>query len=220
MLSLVICLCAFFTVTLEILRLIRFKKTSTPKFILQKMVNWSLFHFFLASNLTCHTIECLPPVAESDVLEATAQFDFIARSDRELSLKKGDHVLLFSQVSNDWWRGSVNGQEGLIPDKYVLLKMKYVLSLLSETTRARFFCNTRHFGLIFLIWLLQMGQHVLHKVVGMAYNIGYDGDENKRPFEENRKTGKKCQFQASCLQSFQINNILHEIVDYKINGEY
>lgn len=66
---------------------------------------------------------------ESDVLEATAQFDFIARSDRELSLKKGDHVTLFSQVSNDWWRGSVNGKEGLIPDKYILLKIKYAFSL-------------------------------------------------------------------------------------------
>jgi SLIT-ROBO Rho GTPase activating protein len=57
-------------------------------------------------------------------MEATAQFDFIARSDRELSLKKGDSVTLYSQVSNDWWRGAVKGQEGLIPDKYISLKMK------------------------------------------------------------------------------------------------
>jgi SLIT-ROBO Rho GTPase activating protein len=57
-------------------------------------------------------------------MEATAQFDFIARSDRELSLKKGDTVTLYSQVSNDWWRGSVKGQKGLIPDKYISLKMK------------------------------------------------------------------------------------------------
>lgn len=63
-------------------------------------------------------------VLDSENMEATAQFDFIARSDRELSLKKGDNVVLYTQVSNDWWRGSVNGQEGLIPDKYILLKMK------------------------------------------------------------------------------------------------
>jgi SLIT-ROBO Rho GTPase activating protein len=48
----------------------------------------------------------------------------MARSERELSFKKGDNVILFSQVSGDWWRGSVNGQEGLIPDKYIMLKMK------------------------------------------------------------------------------------------------
>ncbi|XP_039277867.1 SLIT-ROBO Rho GTPase-activating protein 1 isoform X3 [Nilaparvata lugens] len=68
--------------------------------------------------------EVYPSEDETESLEATAQFDFIARSERELSLRKGEHVTLYSQVSNDWWRGSVNGKEGLIPDKYILLKMK------------------------------------------------------------------------------------------------
>ncbi|XP_044764858.1 SLIT-ROBO Rho GTPase-activating protein 1-like isoform X3 [Coccinella septempunctata] len=68
--------------------------------------------------------EVYPSEDDSENLEATAQFDFIARSHRELSLKKGDVVTLYCQVSNDWWRGCVNGQEGLIPDKYISLKMK------------------------------------------------------------------------------------------------
>lgn len=57
-------------------------------------------------------------------MEAVALFDFVARSDRELSLKKGDTVTLYSQVSNDWWKGAMNGHEGLIPDKYISLKIK------------------------------------------------------------------------------------------------
>ncbi|XP_065165014.1 SLIT-ROBO Rho GTPase-activating protein 1-like isoform X3 [Atheta coriaria] len=68
--------------------------------------------------------EVYPSEDDSESLEATAQFDFIARSERELSLKKGDTVTLYTQVSNDWWKGAVNGNEGLIPDKYILLKMK------------------------------------------------------------------------------------------------
>ncbi|KAG5898835.1 hypothetical protein JTB14_014266 [Gonioctena quinquepunctata] len=68
--------------------------------------------------------EVYPSEDDSENIEATAQFDFIARSDRELSLKRGDFVTLYSQVSNDWWRGAVKGQEGLIPDKYISLKMK------------------------------------------------------------------------------------------------
>ncbi|KAF5285233.1 hypothetical protein FQR65_LT13297 [Abscondita terminalis] len=68
--------------------------------------------------------EVYPSEDDSENIEATAQFDFTARSDRELSLKKGDSITLYSQVSNDWWRGTVNGQEGLIPDKYISLKMK------------------------------------------------------------------------------------------------
>lgn len=61
---------------------------------------------------------------ESDTMEATAQFDFNARSNRELSLRKGDLVTLRKQVSNDWWQGTVKGKDGLVPDKYISLKIK------------------------------------------------------------------------------------------------
>lgn len=65
-----------------------------------------------------------PPI-ETEVMEAVAQFDFNARSQRELSFKKGDTLMLHNQVSNDWWKGSFLGKEGLIPDKYILLKIRY-----------------------------------------------------------------------------------------------
>ncbi|XP_011305833.1 SLIT-ROBO Rho GTPase-activating protein 1-like isoform X2 [Fopius arisanus] len=68
--------------------------------------------------------EVYPSEDESENLEATAQFDFNARSERELSFKKGDTITLYMQVSYDWWRGSVGGREGLIPDKYIMLKIK------------------------------------------------------------------------------------------------
>lgn len=63
---------------------------------------------------------------ESEILEAIAQFDFMARSERELSFNKGDVLVLHSQVSSDWWRGSFQGKQGLIPDKYILLKIRCV----------------------------------------------------------------------------------------------
>ncbi|CAG0892490.1 unnamed protein product, partial [Cyprideis torosa] len=68
--------------------------------------------------------EIYPSEDESDVLEAVAQFDFTARSKRELSFRKGDVLTLFNQVSSDWWKGSHDGKEGLIPDKYILLKIR------------------------------------------------------------------------------------------------
>lgn len=67
---------------------------------------------------------------ESEILEAIAQFDFLARSERELSFNKGDVLVLHSQVSSDWWRGSFQGKQGLIPDKYILLKIRCVLKLM------------------------------------------------------------------------------------------
>ncbi|XP_037033613.1 SLIT-ROBO Rho GTPase-activating protein 1-like isoform X1 [Bradysia coprophila] len=68
--------------------------------------------------------EVYPSEDESDTMEATAQFDFNARSNRELSLRKGDLVTLRKQVSNDWWQGTVKGKDGLVPDKYISLKIK------------------------------------------------------------------------------------------------
>ncbi|CAH0550335.1 unnamed protein product [Brassicogethes aeneus] len=68
--------------------------------------------------------EVCPSEDDSDIIEAMVQYDFTARSAREVSLKKGDAVILYAQVSNDWWRGAANGQDGLIPDKYISLKMK------------------------------------------------------------------------------------------------
>lgn len=63
-------------------------------------------------------------LSESDTMEATAQFDFNSRSSRELSLRKGDLVVLRRQVSHDWWQGTVKGKDGLIPDKYISIKIK------------------------------------------------------------------------------------------------
>ena len=70
------------------------------------------------------TISIIFFFSESEVVEAQALYDFKARSSREVNFLKGDSIILFKQVSNDWWRGAVNGREGLIPDKYIMLKIR------------------------------------------------------------------------------------------------
>ena len=70
---------------------------------------------------------------ESEMLEAVAQYDFTARSSREVSFTKGATILLYCQASSDWWRGCVDGREGLVPDKYILIKIRLVLSLMTIT---------------------------------------------------------------------------------------
>ncbi|XP_051735763.1 SLIT-ROBO Rho GTPase-activating protein 3 isoform X3 [Ctenopharyngodon idella] len=54
-----------------------------------------------------------------DECEAVAMFDYVARSAAELSFKQGDHLLLHSKASPDWWRGELGGMRGLIPHKYI-----------------------------------------------------------------------------------------------------
>lgn len=61
-------------------------------------------------------------VVDAEVFEAVAGYDFEGRSDRELSFKKGDTLLIYSKYSDEWWEGACQGREGLIPDKYVHIK--------------------------------------------------------------------------------------------------
>lgn len=61
-------------------------------------------------------------VSDADVFEVVAKFDYEGRSDRELSFKKGDTLLLYTQVSEDWWEGAHHGTEGLVPYEYVTMK--------------------------------------------------------------------------------------------------
>uniref|UniRef100_A0A8C2A1R9 SLIT-ROBO Rho GTPase-activating protein 1-like n=1 Tax=Cyprinus carpio TaxID=7962 RepID=A0A8C2A1R9_CYPCA len=54
-------------------------------------------------------------------VEAIAKFDYVGRSGRELTFKKGATLLLFQRASEDWWEGRHNGIDGLIPHQYVTL---------------------------------------------------------------------------------------------------
>ena len=59
---------------------------------------------------------------DSEIFEAISMYDFDGRTDRELSFKKGQSLLLYNKVSTDWWEGVCEGKEGLIPDKYIHIK--------------------------------------------------------------------------------------------------
>uniref|UniRef100_A0A8C6L8J7 SLIT-ROBO Rho GTPase activating protein 3 n=1 Tax=Nothobranchius furzeri TaxID=105023 RepID=A0A8C6L8J7_NOTFU len=55
-------------------------------------------------------------------IEAIAKFDYVGRSPRELSFKKGASLLLYLRASEDWWEGRHNGVDGLIPHQYIVVQ--------------------------------------------------------------------------------------------------
>uniref|UniRef100_A0A8C2Z5H8 SLIT-ROBO Rho GTPase activating protein 1b n=1 Tax=Cyclopterus lumpus TaxID=8103 RepID=A0A8C2Z5H8_CYCLU len=59
---------------------------------------------------------------EGEGVEAVARFDYVGRSGRELSFKKGASLQLFQRASHDWWEGRHNGNRGLVPHQYILVK--------------------------------------------------------------------------------------------------
>ncbi|NXQ61990.1 SRGP2 protein, partial [Anthoscopus minutus] len=59
---------------------------------------------------------------ESEPIEAIAKFDYLGRTARELSFKKGASLLLYQRASDDWWEGRHNGIDGLIPHQYIVVQ--------------------------------------------------------------------------------------------------
>uniref|UniRef100_A0A8C2IYM9 SLIT-ROBO Rho GTPase activating protein 1a n=1 Tax=Cyprinus carpio TaxID=7962 RepID=A0A8C2IYM9_CYPCA len=57
---------------------------------------------------------------EGEPIEAIAKFDYVGRSARELSFKKGASLLLYQRASDDWWEGRHNGIDGLVPHQYIV----------------------------------------------------------------------------------------------------
>uniref|UniRef100_A0A8C2FP24 SLIT-ROBO Rho GTPase-activating protein 3-like n=1 Tax=Cyprinus carpio TaxID=7962 RepID=A0A8C2FP24_CYPCA len=72
-----------------------------------------------------------PP--SEDEWDAVAMFDYVARSAAELSFKQGDHLLLQSKVSADWWRGEAGGVKGLIPHKYISVHKRRLSKTLKKS---------------------------------------------------------------------------------------
>lgn len=68
----------------------------------------------------------LPPVPNSDNLSAqhkvfVALYDYDARTDEDLSFKKGEHLEILNDTQGDWWfaRSKATKKEGYIPSNYV-----------------------------------------------------------------------------------------------------
>ncbi|KAI1905464.1 hypothetical protein AGOR_G00016460 [Albula goreensis] len=59
---------------------------------------------------------------EGEPIEAIAKFDYVGRSARELSFKKGASLLLYQRASDDWWEGRHNGIDGLVPHQYIVVQ--------------------------------------------------------------------------------------------------
>jgi len=55
----------------------------------------------------------------STKLQAIAEHDFESDNPKVLNFKANDPLILYSQASADWWKGSNGEANGLIPSKYI-----------------------------------------------------------------------------------------------------
>ncbi|XP_031195549.1 sorbin and SH3 domain-containing protein 2 isoform X28 [Mastomys coucha] len=62
-----------------------------------------------------------PPVQPGEIGEAIAKYNFNADTNVELSLRKGDRIILLKRVDQNWYEGKVPGtnRQGIFPVSYV-----------------------------------------------------------------------------------------------------
>ncbi|XP_043918555.1 sorbin and SH3 domain-containing protein 2 isoform X1 [Protopterus annectens] len=62
-----------------------------------------------------------PPAQTREIGEAVAKYNFTADTNVELSLKKGDRIILLRQVDQNWYEGKIPGtnRQGIFPVSYV-----------------------------------------------------------------------------------------------------
>ncbi|XP_012499467.1 PREDICTED: sorbin and SH3 domain-containing protein 2 isoform X5 [Propithecus coquereli] len=62
-----------------------------------------------------------PPVQPGEIGEAIAKYNFNADTNVELSLRKGDRVILLKRVDQNWYEGKIPGtnRQGIFPVSYV-----------------------------------------------------------------------------------------------------
>ncbi|XP_017270734.1 SH3 domain-containing protein 21 isoform X2 [Kryptolebias marmoratus] len=61
--------------------------------------------------------------AKNSVECCQVMFDYVAKAEDELDLKKGDVVVLLNKETYDegWWEGELNGHRGFFPDNFVMI---------------------------------------------------------------------------------------------------
>lgn len=74
------------------------------------------------TGLNKYALDVCVSCAEGEPIEAIAKFDYVGRSARELSFKKGASLLLYQRASEDWWEGRHNGIDGLVPHQYIVVQ--------------------------------------------------------------------------------------------------
>ncbi|XP_068424453.1 intersectin-1 isoform X2 [Clinocottus analis] len=86
--------------------------------------------------------------AHTAVCQVIGMYDYVAQNDDELAFLKGQLITVVNKDDCDWWKGELNGREGLFPSNYVKLTTDtdpstqwcadlHLLDMLSPTERKR-----------------------------------------------------------------------------------
>uniref|UniRef100_A0A672HXY7 Intersectin 1 (SH3 domain protein) n=1 Tax=Salarias fasciatus TaxID=181472 RepID=A0A672HXY7_SALFA len=74
-----------------------------------------------STSKTTPTEPTPPKMAAAAVCQVIGMYDYVAQNDDELAFQKGQVITVLNKDDCDWWKGELNGREGLFPSNYVKL---------------------------------------------------------------------------------------------------
>uniref|UniRef100_A0A8C6MC04 Intersectin-1 n=1 Tax=Nothobranchius furzeri TaxID=105023 RepID=A0A8C6MC04_NOTFU len=74
-----------------------------------------------STSKTTPTEPTPPKLAPASLCQVIGMYDYVAQNDDELAFQKGQVITVLNKDDCDWWKGELNGREGLFPSNYVKL---------------------------------------------------------------------------------------------------
>lgn len=62
-------------------------------------------------------------------VEAVVEFDYKARENDELTIRKGDVITNITRQPGGWWEGTLKGKRGMFPDNFVKVRTYFIMCL-------------------------------------------------------------------------------------------
>ncbi|KAM4662660.1 guanine nucleotide exchange factor VAV2 isoform 2-T2 [Discoglossus pictus] len=104
-----------------LLELVEYYQTHSLKESFKQLDTTLKYPYKMRSGPSSRTAPRSPVFTPRPVGTAIARYNFAARDMRELSLREGDVVRIYSRIGGDqgWWKGETNGRIGWFPSTYV-----------------------------------------------------------------------------------------------------
>uniref|UniRef100_A0A665V071 Intersectin 1 (SH3 domain protein) n=1 Tax=Echeneis naucrates TaxID=173247 RepID=A0A665V071_ECHNA len=87
-----------------------------------------------STSKTTPTEPTAPKLAPATLCQVIGMYDYVAQNDDELAFQKGQVITVLNKDDCDWWKGELNGREGLFPSNYVKLTTDTDPSMQCECT--------------------------------------------------------------------------------------
>jgi len=82
-------------------------------------IPWKPFHRWVMLEPNLFQSQETPIVDITGKECVMALYDYVEKSPREVSMKKGDVLTLLNSNNKDWWKVEVNDRQGFVPAAYV-----------------------------------------------------------------------------------------------------